>query len=327
MTLLLSKREVEGLLDLPKAIELTEATFREQAEGTAVTKAPSHIELPNGGIRMVSGALGIDGGRIVVRTNLLGSPTPGGGIAMLFDDEKAELAAVMAYPFGVLRTAAVFAVTTDRLADPAANELAMIGMGRNAIGLMRAACAVRPIERIRVYGRDPERLAAYVAEASEALGLPVTGASTTEEATAGAQVVYVSTSATTPVLMSNAVPNGAFVAAMGTTAELDGSAYLAADRVFVTTKLHEERHLDVWNERAGEEPMRHTLLELDADGTLPWSEVNEFSDVIGGTLPGRRDGETIVLRESQGGYGDAAFASAAFEAAIANGAGTPFSFV
>jgi hypothetical protein len=43
MPLLLTRDEVWPLLDLPKAIELAEAAFHEQAQGQVVPHAPYHI--------------------------------------------------------------------------------------------------------------------------------------------------------------------------------------------------------------------------------------------------------------------------------------------
>lgn len=42
MSLLLTREEVRPLLDLPKAIELTEGAFHEQAQGQVVPHAPYH---------------------------------------------------------------------------------------------------------------------------------------------------------------------------------------------------------------------------------------------------------------------------------------------
>lgn len=65
MPLLLTTEEVEPLLEFSKAIELTEAAFKQQAEGQVVARAPIHIAVggekaPVGGrraLRIVSGAL------------------------------------------------------------------------------------------------------------------------------------------------------------------------------------------------------------------------------------------------------------------------------
>lgn len=67
MPLILNREEAEPLLDLLKAIELTEEAYRQQAEGRATARAPYHIHVGgDGAIRVLSGAL-LDTGAAIVR--------------------------------------------------------------------------------------------------------------------------------------------------------------------------------------------------------------------------------------------------------------------
>jgi ornithine cyclodeaminase/alanine dehydrogenase-like protein (mu-crystallin family) len=108
--LILSRVEVQPLLDLTKAMELTEAAFHEQARGQVVPHAPYHIHVGNrGALRIVSGAL-LESQRVGVR--LGPSSGLGGGermYAVLFDATTGDLISFMGYPFGTLRTAACHA--------------------------------------------------------------------------------------------------------------------------------------------------------------------------------------------------------------------------
>lgn len=324
--LFLSRSDIEGLIDLPEAMRVTEDVLREQAAGRAVTQAPVHVHAPGAGtlVRIVSGAL-LDTRRMGLRASGSRGFTPvGHALALLFDSDTAELLSVMAYPFGTLRTAAVLGVATQHLAPADAGQLAMIGTGRNAFGLLRAAQLVRPVERIRVFGRNADKRAEFVAEVERTLALPAEGVASAAEATDGADVIYVSTGSFSPVLRGEEVPAGALVASMGTPGELDESVYLSADRVLVSAREHEERYRDVWQgfELSQDVDVIHSLLKLDAAGRLRWDSVGELSDVVAGTAAARADGETIVFRESQGGYGDIALASRAYEAARERGLGT-----
>lgn len=327
MALVLSNAEVEGLLDLEQAMRLTESTLKEQAEGTAVTYPPLHMAVPGAGtLRVVSGAVA-GTGRMGLRVSGLKSLAPivpGRGAAMLlFDVDSGDLLCVTAFPFSLLRTAAVFGVATRSLAAPDARDLALIGTGYSAMSLLGAAIAVRPIERVRVYGRNADKRRQFVAEAREEMEAEVSECGSAAEAAAGAQVVYVSTSSPAPVLVGSDVPEGALVASMGSAAELDESVYLDADRVLVSARRHEEGHRLVLEsvEEAQGAPVPHTLLDLDAAGKLGWGTVGELCDVVAGEAPPRREGETIVLRESQGGYGDVGLAAWVYAMARERGLG------
>ena len=64
------------------------------------------------------------------------------------------------------------------------------------------------------------------------------------------------------------------------------------------------------------------LVELAAEGKLSWSRVPELGEVITGHAVGRADRDEInIFRESQGGYGDMAFAAWLYDEAVRRGLG------
>jgi len=68
---------------------------------------------------------------------------------------------------------------------------------------MRAVCAVRPIDRIRVYSRDPAKRDAFAKQMSEELGLDVVAAPNPRECIEGADVVTTITRSAEPVLLGD----------------------------------------------------------------------------------------------------------------------------
>jgi alanine dehydrogenase len=176
MTLLLSQADVDGLLDLPGAMEATRQALREQAADAVTAVPPRHINVPRGALRVVSGALH-QSRRMGVRLGpAAGFVDVSGGdhmVALLWDSESGDLLSVMAYPFSRLRTGGTIGVATELLAREDARTVGMIGTGRNALSLLQAACQVRPVERIRVHSRNAERREAFAARAQAALGVPV----------------------------------------------------------------------------------------------------------------------------------------------------------
>jgi ornithine cyclodeaminase len=59
------------------------------------------------------------------------------------------------------------------------------------------------------------------------------------------------------------------------------------------------------------------LVELTAEGKLSWSRIPELGELVSGRVPGRESRDEInIFRESQGGYGDIAFAAWIYEEAL-----------
>ncbi|HLH25802.1 MAG TPA: ornithine cyclodeaminase family protein [Chloroflexota bacterium] len=323
MTLLLSQADVAGLLDLPQAMQATRQALREQAAGAVTAVPPRHVNVPRGALRIVSGALH-QSQRMGVRLGpAAGFVDASGGdrmVALLYDSESGDLLSVMAYPFSRLRTGGTIGVATELLARADARAVGMIGTGRNALSLLQAACHVRPVERIRVHSRNPERREAFAARTREALGVPVEATAEAAAAVRDADLVYVATDALEPVLHADWLAPGAFVGSMGRPSELDPSVYLAAHTIVVGDREHEEQYFDV-----GRYP--HQLLKLIDAGQLDWSAVHELCDVLVGRAPGRTaPDQTIVFKESQGGFGDVAFANWVYGRACERGLGQEWEF-
>ena len=319
MTLLLTRADVDALLDLPQAMAVTLDVLREQAAGAVVGIAPRMLPVTRGALRIVSGAV-MQSQRMGVRLGPTYS-TPGVATgatlhhALLYDTETGELLCVMAYPFGTLRTGATIGVATRFFAREDARVLAMIGTGRNALSLLQAGRHVRPIERIQVYSRNAERRAEFARRAGTALGIPVEAVAGGREAAAGADVVYVATDSLTPALQADWLAPGTFVAAMGRPSEIDPSVYLAASLIVVGHKQHEAEYFDAVR-------YPHRLLELVRAGQLAWDAVHELADVAVGRAPGRTTAEEIIVfKESQGGFGDMAFANWVYTQARERGLG------
>ena len=134
-------------------------------------------------------------------------------------------------------------------------------------------------------------------------------------ATRGAEIVYVATDSLTPVLLADGLAPGTFVASMGRPSEIDPSVYLMAQRIVVGHKKHEEDYFDIGR-------YRHELLELVKAGRIEWGSVAEMCDIVVARARGRTsEDQIIVFKESQGGFGDIAFASWVYDQARQRGLG------
>ena len=309
MPLILSREEVGSLLDLSKAIELTEEAFAQQANGQVVAHAPYH--LPVGGtaaLRVVSGAL-LGSRRVGVR--LGPNSYLGGGdqmYAALFDTESGELLSFMGFPFGTLRTAAHVAVAAKHLAREDARRLGLFGVGRNALGILKGLLSVRPIKEIFVSSRDPQRRKNFCADITQQLGIDARSVDNPEEAVRGMDVILTATNSLTPIFPEDWVQPGTHVSSMGKPTELSRGLHLKANRIVVGSQEQERNY----NDRSAALP----LVELTAEGRLSWSRIPELGELVTGRVRGRESRDEInIFRESQGGYGDIAFAAWLYEEA------------
>jgi ornithine cyclodeaminase/alanine dehydrogenase-like protein (mu-crystallin family) len=130
-------------------------------------------------------------------------------MVMLFRTETGEPLAVMdGRLITEMRTAAVSAAVTNRLAPADSHVLALLGSGVQAKAHLEALGQVRQFDEVRVWSKTPENAKRF-AEKHRAKAMEA------ESAVRGADVVVTATSATEPVLMGAWLKPGAHVNAVG----------------------------------------------------------------------------------------------------------------
>src|SRR5439155_15600283 len=311
MALLLRRSDVSHLLDLRRAMRVLEQTFREQSAGNVKQVPP--LRFMNRGMRMVVGGLEAQD-----KNGLRVSVTGGESIALLFEISSGDLLAVMGYPYSNLRISATVALAIDRLSNPKAKSVALIGSGRLAMPILEPAVAVRPIAQVFVYSRSPENRQSFARRAIEKLKLPVAAVASAQEAIDEAEIVLVSTNSPAAALLGQWLRPGLSVFGVGRPNEFDDDVYLRANLICVTSKTHELGYYDT--------KLDQPLIRLSQQGMISWDGVVEFSDIVcekvavpSGTT------SVVVFRDSQGGYGDMALAAWAYEEARKRGLGQEIS--
>lgn len=128
---------------------------------------------------------------------------------LLFRPETGEPLAVLdGRLITEMRTAAVSAAVTNRLAAPDSRVLALLGSGVQAKAHLEAIREVRPIREIRVWSKTPEHAKSF----ADANGATATDA---ESAVRGADIVVTATNAREPVLKGAWLKRGAHVNTVG----------------------------------------------------------------------------------------------------------------
>jgi ornithine cyclodeaminase/alanine dehydrogenase-like protein (mu-crystallin family) len=207
------------------------------------------------------------------------------GVYVLFDAQTlAPVALLDGVALTSLRTAAVSAVSAARLAVEGASELVVFGSGPQAWGHVLAMRAVRPVRRVRVVARDPDRTAALV---DRVRGLGLEAAAAGAEAVADADIVCTCTSSRLPLFDGALLPGSVHVVAVGshepTAREVDTETVRRAWVVVEDrgTALREAGDLAIpLREGAvGQAHLRADLPELVAAATIDADRLTLFKSV------------------------------------------------
>lgn len=158
------------------------------------------------------------------------------------------------------RTAAASAVASQLLARPDSRTLLLVGTGQLAPMLLEAHASVRPIERVLVWGRNPERVQSLIQSyANQFVCEPVTDIST---AIGQADIISCATLSSEPIIWGADLPEGVhldLVGAFKSTMRESDSEAVARSRVYV----------DTW---AGAKGEAGDLLQAEAEGQFQWSD-------------------------------------------------------
>jgi ornithine cyclodeaminase/alanine dehydrogenase-like protein (mu-crystallin family) len=188
------------------------------------------------------------------------------------------------------RTAAASALASTYLSRPDSSTLLMIGTGHLAHHLPQAHAAVRPIDKVLVWGRNPDRASALAAKLN-GQGLRAAAVSDLETAIAQADIVSCATTSTVPLVTGRHLRPGTHVDLTGAFTpkmrESDDETVLRAS-VFVDT-------------RAGALAEAGDILQPMAAGLMTAEAIRgDLHELTSGARPGRRDDAEITLFKSVG---------------------------
>ena len=199
---------------------------------------------------------------------------------------------------------------------------ALFGTGGQAETQLEAVLTVRPIELVKVYDLNRERLENFVHRMTEAFAekfkVKIIAAASSDDAVKDADVITTVTTSSTPVFNGKLIKKGVHINAVGsyrpTTQEIDEYTLLHSDKVYVDTRN------GVLNE-CGD------LMIPIKNGTFSADKVGELGEVITGTVNGREnDGEITLFKTVGSAVLDVVAARRIYESAAAKGMGSIIEF-
>jgi alanine dehydrogenase len=320
-TLLLTKAEVEPLLDLDECIEAVERAFRMRGEGKA--RPPGVLGFPyaDGGFHIK--AAGLDLSRPYFAMKLNGNFTNNPqrhempaiqGIIVLCDAENGfPLAVLDSIAVTIARTGAATAVAARYLARRASATATICGCGHQGRIQLAAILRVCPIRRVFAFDADPARARLFAEELGPAANIEIRAVEDLSSALRESDVCVTCTPSRRPFVRLEDIAPGTFVAAVGADSpdkqELD-PRLLAASKLVVDVR-----------EQCAEIGELHHALDL---GLLRREAVHaELSDLAAGTRPGRESASEITVFDSTGtALQDVAAAALVYEKALREGVGS-----
>jgi ornithine cyclodeaminase/alanine dehydrogenase len=317
--LVLTRRDLEEILDMRAVLDAVERGLVEHARGT-VSMPPRHvIPVDERGTAYVMSAFlgGMRSLAVKVVSEFSGNVERGipsiTGAVLLLDGETGVPLCFLDGPYiTAMRTGAASALAARSLSVVDAHTVGIIGTGAQARTQILGLWTVRDIQQVKAYSRTRERVREFCREMADLLGVEAVVADTQEEVVRGSDVVVTATNARRPVLKGEWLEPGVHVNSIGggPARELDVEVY--------------RRSTVVVDSREGVLREAVDLQEAIAEGAFSPEDIYaELGELVAGMKIGRvRAGDITLFRSVGMALEDAATASLAYERALKAGAGT-----
>jgi len=293
-----SATEVARLLDYEGCIAAVRSAMEELSVGGRAQPLRAITPISEGNLFAIMPGIGAHdtgfGGKVI---SVFREPGDSGrsrhqGLVMLFDTVTGEpLCVADAHEITKIRTACASAVATDALARADATTLGILGCGTQAESHVLALPLVRPIDKIVVWGRSPEKAKAFAGRMREQAGLDVQAVPDAQTLAAAADVICTVTSAVEPILRNDWLRPGTHVNAVGSSyagpVEID-TEVVANSRYFVD-------YLPSALAAAAE------FIKAKEAGVIGDEHIaGEIGEIIAGLRAGRTDPDEVTVYKSLG---------------------------
>jgi alanine dehydrogenase len=287
--MILDKKTVSGLLNMPDTIKAVEQAFCDWTEGKGVMPAKSYLALNKGDFRAMPaalpGAAGVKWVNVHPQNRARGLPTVMAVLVYSDPETGYPLAVMDATDVTAYRTGATAAIASKHLARPDSNVLGIVGAGRQAYTQIAAHAEFFDFSMIKVFDIMPASVEGLIKSFPQFRIMQCT-----LEETLKADIVCTLTPARLPVVKKAWVQSGTHINAIGADAEgkeeLEPSILKSA--IVVVDDLRQAA-------AAGE------INVPVAQGLYSPSEVYAtLGEIVAGKKPLKRDSSTITIFDSTG---------------------------
>ncbi|MBS7634361.1 ornithine cyclodeaminase family protein [Candidatus Bathyarchaeota archaeon] len=320
MVLMLSRSDLEKLLNMKDVMEYVETAFLELQSGTAILPMRATITLAekHGWIGIMPAYLGRMGSLstkivTVFEKNLeKNMPTIMATIILNDSETGAPLAIMDGTLVTAMRTGAVCGVATKYLARKDSKIIGIFGAGVQARTQLMAMCVARDIKRALVHDIVKERAESFASEMSEVLRIPVE-ACEPRELVVQSDIIVTATTSKIPVFNGNWVKPGTHLNLIGS---------FKPDVREVDETVIKKAKIVVDQKSAALEEAGDIIIPLKAGIITEKDIYAELGELAAGLKPGRTSDSEITLFKSVGlGIQDCAAAWLAYTRAKEKGVG------
>jgi ornithine cyclodeaminase/alanine dehydrogenase-like protein (mu-crystallin family) len=162
---------------------------------------------------------------------------------------------------------------------------------------LEAICAVREIQRVKVYSPTREHRERFVGEMAGTLRVAIEPVADAESAVKGSDIVMCATNSSQPVFDGRWLEPGQLVTTIANTdgvhrrTEADATTMIRSDFIVLNNK-----ETAITNQQ-------RELLDLIDQGKFGWKKICELGEVLIGKHPGRTDDRQIIYYKSNTGVG------------------------
>jgi ornithine cyclodeaminase/alanine dehydrogenase-like protein (mu-crystallin family) len=273
LTLVLSERDVESLLEMTEVLASIEEAFKRQAHGEAVNSVRTRSWTPGAVLNVMQASLPYlgRGGIKCYMSSRRGTRF----VLVLFDSTDSRPLAMMgADVLGRFRTGAASGVATKFLYGRRSAKLAVCGSGRQAMTQVLAVAAVTSVSEVRVWSPNKEHRDGFC-QRLKGVGLDAEAFGTPREALTGADVVSTITSSRVPFLDAAAVHGLSHLNICGSNLPKHSEVTAAAVSKFGTVVVDDLPQAKI---EYGD------LIQAVEAGTCSWNAAVELKDVVAGRV-------------------------------------------
>ena len=305
MTLLLSERDLQNLLDMKEVVQAVEEAFRREALGEAMNFMRTRSKGSASVLNVMHASLAYLGrGGLKAYTS---SKSGTKFVVVLFDLADSTPLAVMGADYlGRFRTGAVSGVATKHMYSKPSATLTVFGSGKQALTQVLAVGAVKSVDEVRVWSPNVGHREEFARRLGE-LGFRAKALDSPGHAADGAQVACAITSSTDPFLDDGSLKEIEHLNLCG--GNNPGLAEIVPEAVGHFGTI-------VVDDLAQGKVEYGDLIKAEKAGSFSWDNAVELKDVVGGKV--RPEGKTLF---KSGGVAleDVAVASMIFDKASKSG--------
>jgi alanine dehydrogenase len=224
--LLISKKDVEGILSMKEVMDAVEGAFRYKALGRVQMPPKIYVTFPKGDFRTMPcyiPDLGFGGVKVVnvhpENPRKYNLPTVMATIILIEPETGRPLAIMDGTWITDMRTGAAGGVAAKYLARRDSKVIGMVGAGTQARTQLLALTEVFDIGEVRVYSRSLESCERFKKDVAY-LGLNISIKGKVEEAVRGCDILVTTTPVTQPIVEDEWVDEGMHINAIGADAPL-----------------------------------------------------------------------------------------------------------